>query len=52
MLGVTAAIGEFFAALGWSVVRSGATVGLAAMIGTATGVGLIRRRRRTRPERD
>ena len=52
MLGVTAAIGEFFAALGWSVVRSGATVGLAAMIGTATGVGLIRHRRKRRPKSD
>ena len=42
MLGVTAAIGEFFAALGWGIVRSGATVGIATVVGAATGVGLMR----------
>lgn len=42
MLGVTAAIGEFFAALGWGIVRSGATVGIATLVGAATGVGLVR----------
>lgn len=42
MLGVTAAIGEFFAALGWGIVRSGATVAITAAIGAATGVGVVR----------
>ena len=50
MLGVTAAIGEFFAALGWGIVRSGATVGIAAAIGAATGVGVVRAaKRRKKP---
>lgn len=48
MIGVTAAIGEFFAALGWTIVRTGAGVGLAAMLGTATGVGLLRARNKRR----
>ena len=42
MLGVTAAIGEFFAALGWGIVRSGATVGIATVVGAAAGAGLMR----------
>ena len=46
MLGVTAAIGEFFAALGWGIVRSGATVGIAAVVGAAAGTGLIRAARK------
>lgn len=46
MLGVTAAIGEFFAALGWGIVRSGATVGIAAAVSAATGVGLVRAARK------
>lgn len=48
MIGVTAAIGEFFAALGWTIVRTGAGVGIAAVIGTATGVGLLRARSKRR----
>ena len=48
MLGVTAAIGEFFAALGWTIVRTGAGVGIAAVIGAATGAGLVRARRKRR----
>lgn len=46
MVGITAAIGEFFAALGWTIVRTGAGVGVAAMLGTATGVGLLRARKK------
>ena len=42
MLGVTAAIGEFFAALGWGILRSGATVGVAAVASAAAGAGLLR----------
>lgn len=48
MLSVTAAIGEFFAALGWTIVRTGAGVGIAAAVGAATGAGLIRARRKRR----
>lgn len=52
MLGVTAAIGEFFAALGWGIVRSGATVGIATVLGAATGVGLVRARRKKKRKAD
>lgn len=52
MLGVTAAIGEFFAALGVGILRSGATVGIAAAIGAATGAGLIHARRKKKPKPD
>ncbi|MES2753869.1 MAG: hypothetical protein V4659_04315 [Pseudomonadota bacterium] len=51
MIGITAAIGEFFAALGWTIVRTGAGVGVAAVIGAATGAGLIRARRKRKASR-
>ena len=52
MLGVTSAIGEFFAALGGTILRTGAGVGIAAVVGAATGAGLLKVRRKRRPKPD